>query len=463
MVNGTYPIEITYSGNYKYGSFNETRSVNISKVASKMIVNADDEIYVGEDLIIDISGLPKDSTERYVYILGDIVSRGSITDGASQIVISNLSSGKYSFIVDFRGDDKYIGVHSNHIVTVNKFTTRMDVTANNINVGDDLIIQVKLPGDITDDYVYISIDGEEYPVEINNGDAILNISGFAKGTYPYSVSFKGNEKYEEALYENVVDVGKISIDFNASIKDISYGETAVVEVYDLPNDASGNVTVIVNNAQYTASVSNGIASVNIPDLYPETYAAEIRYSDDKYMSNSKIVSFNVAKIDPSCEISAEDINVGDELQIKVTLPADATGYVTVTVDNDSQKVKLSNGVAGVDMSGLSAGAKTIKVYYEGDKVYNNLSDSKSVNVRKVDPAIEISADNIKYGEDLIVRINLPSDASGDVNVKVDGKSQSVKLNRGFAIANITGLTAGTKSIEVSYGGDEKYNPVSSLP
>ena len=178
LVNGTYPIEITYSGNYKYGSFNETRSVNISKVASKMIVNADDEINVGEDLIIDISGLPKDSTERYVYILGDIVSRGSITDGASQIVISNLSSGKYSFIVDFRGDDKYIGVHSNHIVTVNKFTTRMDVTANNINVGDDLIIQVKLPGDITDDYVYISIDDKEYPVEI-----IFNVTNNYKNCY----------------------------------------------------------------------------------------------------------------------------------------------------------------------------------------------------------------------------------------------------------------------------------------
>ena len=460
LPDGNYTVTITYSGDDRHNSLKESKLVKISKKTLDMVVVVDNEINVGEDLIIDVSGLPTDTSVRFVDIVGDLTGRGLINQGSSRIVISNLTSGKYSFVVLFNGDDKYNRIQSYENVSVNKLSAKMKVIADNIDVGENLTVQIILPDDVNDELVYISINDDEIPIMVNGGKAVYSISGLTKGTYNYTVSYGGNDKYEADEYSNDVEVGKIAIDYNAAVKDITYGESAVVSISNLPNDASGNVTVIINKKQYSSKVSGTGVSINIPDLDVDKYEVEVRYSDEKYMANSKYVSFNVKKADPMINISANDIKVGEDLEIRITLPKDATRNVVVNVGEISKTVNLIDGAANVTISGLSAGIQTVEVSYSGDRNYNSVSASKSVTVSKVDPTISVEADDIKYGENLIVRVILPTDATGNVVVKVDGKSQTVEIIRGNAVANISGLTTGKKSINVEYKEDNKYNSIS---
>ncbi|WP_405289907.1 Ig-like domain repeat protein, partial [Methanobrevibacter sp.] len=460
LANGNYTVTITYSGDDRYNSLKESKSVKISKISRDMVVVVDNEINVGEDLIIEVSGLPTDTSVRFVDIVGDLTGRGLINQGSSRIVISNLTSGKYSFIVLFNGDDKYNRIQSYENISVNKLSAEMKVIADNIDVGENLTIQIELPSNISGEFAYISINDTLIKIMINNGKVVCSISGLTKGTYPYTVSYGGNDRYEADEYSNKVEVGKIAIDYDVTVKNITYTESAVVSISNLPADASGNVTVVINKNEYSSKVSGSTISISIPGLNAGQQTAEVRYSDEKYMANSKYVSFNVKKADPKIDISANDIKVGEDLEIRINLPKDATRSVIVNVGEISKTVNLIDGAANVTVSGLSAGIQTIEVSYSGDTNYNSNSNSESVTVSKVDPTISVEADDIKYGENLIVRVSLPTDATGNVVVKVGGKSQTVEIIRGNAVANISGLTTGKKSVNAEYNGDDKYNSIS---
>ena len=69
------------------------------------------------------------------------------------------------------------------------------------------------------------------------------------------------------------------------------GENEVI-IFNLPSDATGTITVKVNNDFYTAYVSNGKANLTIPKLH-----AGIYYVNATYNGNAKYdVSFNDTKM-----------------------------------------------------------------------------------------------------------------------------------------------------------------------
>ena len=461
LANGTYIAVVSYSGDDKYNSLKESKSVKISKITPNMNVVVKDKINVGDVLVIDVSGLPNDTAVKYVEVIGDLVDRGLINQGTSKIVISNLTSGEYSFTVYFNGDDRYEMVKSDLSVSVNKMSPEMKVIVNNVDVGEDLIIQVKLPDEITDEFVYISINDDIVPIKVINGNATYNVPDLTKGTYNCTVSYEGNDKYTADEYNKIVEVGKISIDYNVTIEDISYGEPATVNIFDLPNDASGNVTVIVNKKMYSVNATGSSVVVNIPDLGAGEYTAEVRYFDVKYMANSKYVSFNVTKADPVIVIAAEAIKYGEPLHIDVNLSADATGSVLISVSGISKTVEIKEGIASVDIGNLTAGVKTIAVDYDGDDNYCSASASKQITVSKLNTALIILADDIEYGENLVVSVNLDNRATGNVTVSVEDISQSAKIIDGVATTTISSLTIGLKTINVNYDGDTNFNPTTS--
>lgn len=457
LANGTYPVEITYSGDAKYDGFKTTKNVIISKKTVEMSVKAKDNIIIGENLTITVSDLPVDGS-RYVYILGEIQAQGEIINGVSNIVISDLTAGKYSYNIYYPDDERYIGKTIGKTVKVDKITPQLTVNASNVkNIDDDLTIIVSnLPSDGVD-YIIISGDYEGI-ITIINGTAKAVVPGLTKGSYSFNIQYPGSDKYNEVTRNLVVDVGKVDVNYTVKCGDVSYGNPAIFEISGLPSDATGLMTVIINHNEYSNKVSNGKTSINVLNLSVNKYDAEIRYSNDEiYMADPKVISFNVTKANPTINVVAENIKYGEDLVVNINLNKDASGILNVTVGDILKTVYVVNGAASATFSDLNANNHTINVYYGGDENYNSISTSRSITVSKINPEISVKADNIKYGENLTVRISLPKDATGNVTVKVDGKSQTVEIDRGNAIAVISGLTAGKKSVSVSYSGDKKYN------
>ncbi len=65
--------------------------------------------------------------------------------------------------------------------------------------------------------------------------------------------------------------------------------------------------------------------------------------------------------------------------------------------------------------------------------------------------------DVKVGDEATINVSLPSDATGNVTVNIDGVNYNASLYNGVASVNVNNLTAGEHNIVVNYIGDDKYN------
>ncbi len=84
----------------------------------------------------------------------------------------------------------------------------------------------------------------------------------------------------------------------------------------------------------------------------------------------------------------------------------------------------------------------------------NVKCSVVFDVVKSDPEITVLADDITYGEDLVVIVS--ADGIVAVNVTVGDETQEVALIEGMASANFTGLAVGDYTVVASFSGDDNF-------
>jgi hypothetical protein len=162
--------------------------------------------------------------------------------------------------------------------------------------------------------------------------------------------------------------------------------TVVVKVN--ATDAGGKVTVTVGGENYTADVVDGIAKVNIGTVEPNTTPVmNITYSGDEKYNGTELKSVDSVKVGPLNNFTA-DIEIipgqyGENTTVKVTVPDDATGNITVTVDGkDYPVVKVGNDTYVAQVPSDVVGNHTVKVSYTNDSRYNDTELTETYNVDK---------------------------------------------------------------------------------
>ena len=89
--------------------------------------------------------------------------------------------------------------------------------------------------------------------------------------------------------------------------------------------------------------------------------------------------------------------------------------------------------------------------------YNNIAINLPFRFSKSSPLLSLKFSDIRYNEDLIIKVNAPRDITGDVSVTVGGETTVKPLTNGVTFT-FRYLTAGNYNITVNYAGDEKYMP-----
>lgn len=226
----------------------------------------------------------------------------------------------------------------------------------------------------------------------------------------------------------------------------------------MPKDATGNVTIEIDGKIYTANVQNGVATFNVKGLEAGGKTVVARYlGDDYFQENYTTAKFTVKKKTSPIVASSMDITVGKDEIITVTLPKDATGRVVVNVNGEEYYGDVVNGRAKIRVPELASGRYRATVTYEGDSKYlPSKSTVTSFKVDKVTSPISTPIEVIQEGQNGVVRVNLPDDATGTVIVTIDGKKYTLKLVDGKAELVIPGLRIGDHKITVFYSGDAKY-------
>ena len=205
-------------------------------------------------------------------------------------------------------------------------------------------------------------------------------------------------------------------------------------------------------------------SITNPGLPAGTYTVNLTANtDENHTSSSNTSSITVNKIPSTVIPTAEDIYVGDTETIDIKVgPEDATGTVNITVNGKTYtNVPLVNGTASIDVPGLKAGNYTVDVSYSGDDKYLPSNNTTTFEVKKILPPVDVVAPTITVGDDGVITVTVPKDATGTITIEVEGKKYTSPIKDGKAVFIIPGLKAGLHDIKAYYSGDDKYLPNNS--
>ena len=239
-----------------------------------------------------------------------------------------------------------------------------------------------------------------------------------------------------------------------SAGDVSVGESAVVNVRT--SVETGKLIVNVNDVDYELVISNGESSVNIPDLAVGIYDVIARFAgDDKFNEATNSTSFSVLKVNVPVTNETISIPEGNSTEYSISLPSDATGTLTVTVDGVPYTQSLSNGKATVNIPELAEGFHNITVSYSGDGKYSPITKS-SVVVKEHVPVIKLTASNLNmlYSSGKYFKVRLTSDgqplANKSVKITINGKTYSKTTDKnGYASIKIS-LTPKAYNVKAAY-------------
>ena len=460
LAAGSHGFAAVWAGNDNYNIVTENGDFKVNKVDSSIDV-AVDTIDFGEDAVISVK-LADDATGEVVITVNGEDYTTAIENGEATVTVSDLKADDYTVSVKYAGDNNYNGATGSAEFSVLKITPDMDVTVDGAVFGEDLTVVAVLPADATGEVV-ITVNGKDYSAVIENGVASATVSGINAGYYTVSVKYAGDNNYNAVDVTKGVNVAKADAALNVIINNVDYGNVFTVNaVLTGVNNAplTGDVIVTVNGKDYTVNVVNGKGNVTGVKLAAGSYDFTAKFAgDNNYNAVSDSGKFNVNKVDSAIDVAVSDIKVGEDAVITVKLLSDATGNVTVNVNGKNYNGTVINGMANVKVSGLKADTYDVAVKYSGDNNYNDAVATSSFTVSKVDPTMDVTADDIVFGEDLTVNAVLPADATGKVVIVVDGTSYTANITDGKATQVVKDLTAGYHTVGVKYGGDDKYNDV----
>ena len=459
---GDYTISAVFAGNDKYLPGVSNALLTVSKADPALNVFISDVDYDGAfNINVALTGVDA------IGLNGDVIVTVNgkdytvnVANGKGNIPGVKLAAGTYDFTAKFAGSDNYNDVSDSGNFKVNKVDSAIDVVVKDINVGEDAVISVKLLSDATGS-VTVTVNGKDYTETVVNGVANVKVADLKAGTYDVAVKYSGDNNYNAAVATSSFTVSKVDSTMDVTVNDIVFGGDLTVDAV-LPDDATGEVVITVNGVDYHVSIENGKATGTISGLAAGDYTVTVKYvGDDKYTGVEVAENVNVAKAQPVLGVVIADVDYGNGFVIEATLTgvnsAPLSGNVIVTVAGKEYTVKVTDGKGIFTGDKLAAGTYGFAAAWAGNDNYNAVVENGDFKVNKIDSTVAVNADDIKVGENVTVTVNVPTDATGDVIIIVDGVDYTVAIENGKAVKTIADLKANVYTVTVKYSGDNNYN------
>ena len=126
------------------------------------------------------------------------------------------------------------------------------------------------------------------------------------------------------------------------------------------------------------------------------------------------VNISFAAQQPQMSVNVTDIEEGSTAHVAITLPSDATGKVTVSLNGQNYTATVQAGQASVDVFGLKAGDYGVKVTYDGAGNY-----SKVVKQANLKVATQAKSNDTSVDTNTSTRTNTSANVSGEPAGKVN--------------------------------------------
>ena len=496
LVVGEYEVNISYIDD-NYALKTNTTKFTVSKAESHITVSVDDvvgtETAVANLTIKDTNADGKanitiyDSKNEQV---GDVISVDRVTIEESVFAdLIKLVPGIYTVNVTYYDDNNYNNSNASYTFTVNRIPTVTNVTIVN-NTAGNVTLNITVKGTdnkiIKEGKVNITVAGNIVDVDLSGDDyTVVNLADniTTSGEISVTVLYTGNDTYLESFANNTSDnkqLEYINVDKQVPIITVNVDKANVVNTTSvlisgtLSDDLGNNIAdryvdIYVqgelvgsvktdSNGKYTYTlVADTLGEIVVNATFPGDSGEAPRYSNAT--NNTK---FTVYKLNTTVELNVTDINYTNTEIINFTInETEATGLVTVMVTGEgiptlSQVYEFNGEVLQLPLSDLKAGTYTVTVSYPGDGKYNGNSTEKTFTVNKnSDYKLNVTANNITYGEIDYIIVNLPEDAKGIVTINVTGFDPiELNLTKYNSIkSEVYELAAGEYTVNISYTDD----------
>ena len=466
---GIHDVEVIYSGDDSHTNATLNTTINVSKGVTPITVEVD-SIHVGDNAIVKVT-LAKDADGNVTIEIDGKTYTKEIVDGVATFEIENLIAGEKSVFATYGGGDNYASAHASNQFNVSKVDSSLTVEVGDVKVGENVTVTVHVPKDATGQ-VLIDIDGVGYYVNVTDGIGTIQIPYLENGTYDMALTYVGDDKYLPSSNSDTFKVEKIASFVIPIANNIVVGENENI-ILTVPIDATGNVTVVIDNEEFNFNLNNGLlgavyregekyfvaisggnGELVISGLPKGEYFVSVRYNGDyKYLPSENVTTFIVSK-------QNTPMNVVDQGNgtIEVILPSDAVGNVTVSDGLNNYTAEVINGTAVINLENTTPGKHDVVVKYDGNDEYSSNTTNIVVDIPKYDTPISVETANISVGETETVIVTLPEDATGTVTIEINGKEYTTtEIIAGKATFKVDGLAFGNKTVAVKYSGDNNYN------
>ena len=447
FTKGTNYVYVYYPGDSYYDDASWNTTVNIS---AKCILTGDDIIMVEEDgskytvKVTDLDGNPF----TYVIVLIEV-------NGTTYKVTTN-NAGKASLPLNLTSGNYTISATYDHTTVYNTITVKpldFNLTVADIGYGENALINANFNALINGTVTFIIKNHLNKTVDVISGNARYSLSGLKLGTYTVEAVY--NSKLSKTA---TFTVSKGTPKLDVDIKDVLAGQDEVITV-TLPNDATGEITFIVDGTTYKKTLNNGIAAIAISDLTLGNHSLRVIYSGDaNYNSNAADMTFNIKNSLSETVIDVNNTVYGENITVIASVTSGATGNVTFILGNLTKTVEITNGKAIVNFNKLNAGTYSVRADYLGNSVYSKSSDEKSFDVAKANSNIEIITGEIEFNKNVRIWAVVNDDATGNVTFRILGlySPRNKTIVGGNASWLISPLNSGSYVVVATYNGDNNY-------
>ena len=452
-----------------HNGFEKNITINIVKETPVFSVNSYEGKF-GQSIPITInvsSVLDNYPTGEVTLTLNNKVYKTNINQNVikTNLILPN-KPGKYPVKIQYGGDDLFDSISSTFNVIVNKQNINL-VAENSITVksGEEIVLSIKGISEFNSnanlDYVNVDLGSNTVKCAIVNNAIRFSLPKTINFNN-INIKFPGNDYFNSAsknvkLIKVMEDLVIPTIIDNAN-NDLSFS---------LPYDATGSVTLTINSKNYVSTVVNGKISFNLSKISAGSYDYVVSYPGDNNYANFVKEGNVVIKAKVNDVVIPQSVNPAFNKTIQISLPKDATGTVTLSINNQKYDFVINNGIVNVVIPDLNDGNYPYTITYSGDDKYSSFAKSNTFKVDNILPT-NISAPIVStvYNGNKYLTITLKDSQGNAVNgasisVNLNGIKTAITNENGQTKLTTNGLAPNTYVASITFGGNDNYNKSST--
>ena len=473
---GQHTIEVAFDGNDNYLGDVDSFTFDIPKATPVLEVEGDDYLMPGDTATVGITltNADGDGIEGLVIVTVDGKKYVVETDanGEGSVDISGLANAKYPITAEFIGNDNY-GTVTNDTEFIDFYyrDATFDIVIDDVTYGDVITIIVEnatdADGNPLNGIVFGNIegakgDGAGLAVLVEDGEGTATVRKLNVDEYNVVATFT------DETYELISETKEFTfnVDKAQSTVDVTYADGQFTITLDGISGEKLNesVAVLIDSVAYDAQTTeNGTVTFTEADLAAGRHTIEVTFAgNDNYLGDDASYSFEAPKATPVMEVSGEGVDYGQPATVEVSVK-DAngnpvTGYVAVTVGDETKFVKLAdNGTAEATfaLEGLVPGEYPVTAEFLGNDKFEALTNTDGLVIigESTDAVMTIAVTNVTYGEESEITITLFDGAGTGLT-----KDVTVTIGTETVIVNVAD-GEGTGSIKL---GADDYTAVASF-